>query len=401
MSPPTTTVDTAPTGRPFPSRLRSIDLLRGVAVVGMVLTHAADAFLADSFRQGDLWYAADILFGFVGPTFLFAAGLTLWIALERRRSADRNRTTARLLGRGTRLLLIGYWLQIPVLSLRQLIWNHRPDELARLFDANVLQVIASTSIAIVLLTHLLRSIDTTRRIALTLGVCIAFATAYLWQGTLYRFLPLPLGPYLSPQPIASFPLAPFAVYLLLGFAWAPSLLKHGRAWRGIATIFSVGTIMMGGGLLADLPLRHIPPYDVFWGASVQYILFRIGGLVVVTAVCMAIAGRRWNDRSSAIETHRPRTWLERAGENSLAIYVLHLMLIYGSPVTMGMRWWLGGSLDRALSPVSTLLIAAAVVLLCGEIAQGWKWIGATYPRLRLWAKWGWWGIFWTIFLLKP
>lgn len=397
---PSSTINSSATGHAFTSRFRSIDLLRGGAVAGMILTHASDAFLSDQFRHNDLWYAVNTLFGFVAPAFLFAAGLTLWIALKRRESKEQKGNRG-LFRRGVTILLIGYWLQIPILSLRQLIWNHRPDELARLFDANVLQVIALTMMAILLLAHLLQSIDRARYAALVLGICIALATAYVWSGAIYNSLPLPLGAYLAPQPTASFPLVPYSAYLLFGFAGAPVLLERERTRWGALMLLAGGIALLGGGLLGDLALRNLPPYDNFWGSSVQHVLFRLGGVIIALALCMAVERTSRDRKGRSDREPASRTWLERTGENSLAIYVLHLMLIYGSPVTMGMRWWLGGVLNNALSPIPVLLIGATVTLLSGEIAQGWKWMGKMYPRTRLWIKRGWWGIFWAIFLLKP
>src|ERR1041385_8988033 len=66
------------------NRRRYIDWMRGVAVLCMIEHHTFDAFL-DPSLHGSAW---DRTFRFVGgvaaPGFLFLAGLSLALALERR-----------------------------------------------------------------------------------------------------------------------------------------------------------------------------------------------------------------------------------------------------------------------------------------------------------------------------
>ncbi len=372
--------------RPAP-RVPAIDLARGVAVLLMIASHATDAFLAGQWKTSDLWHGIDLLFGYVAPGFAFLAGMALWQGLGGHRQTD-GETERRYAWRYLRILLLGYWLQIPILSLRQLLWVQRPDELARMFDANILQVIAIAGMLVLGAARIMGSAERARLPLLLLAVAGIIATPYLWRSDLSILLPLPLRAYLSPHPPSTFPLLPYGAYLLLGFVMARPLAEPGRR-RGARMVMPLlGCACMAAGLVLDIPLASHPPHDDFWGSSAQHVLFRLGGIILGVSLCLTLA-------------RRGRGWLRTMGRSSLAIYLLHLMLIYGSPMTMGARYWNGGALDRSLGPLATVLAIVLVALLCYHAVRGWDVLRHRRPAMALWGKRLWWGTFWALFLLIP
>jgi fucose 4-O-acetylase-like acetyltransferase len=217
------------------------------------------------------------------------------------------------------------------------------------------------------------------------------ATPYLWSSGLYQSLPLPLRFYLAPQPPATFSLLPMLAYFMIGFALARMLMSLGRTWRGIAITIASGGALAAAGLLLDLPLHAHPPHDQFWSSSAQHILFRTGGLFIMMALCFAAA--TFISRQDKI--------IAFAGRRSLAIYILHLMLFYGSPVTMGMRAWFDGAFARTLGPLTVVSIVGATLIASILALRGWDWLGSRHPG---WARWSArlaWGAFFGVFLLKP
>jgi uncharacterized membrane protein len=373
-------------------RLRFIDLLRGVAMLLMIGAHVSDAFLADQYRHNDLWYGVNLLFGFVAPAFLFLSGMTLRIAMSRQGDDRHGRATRRLLRRALVILLLGYWLQIPILSLRQLVICQRPGELARLFDCNILQVIALSMIFVIVTAYAAGSLDRSRLIALAAGLAVAIATPYVWQSGVYLSLPLPLRFYLAPQPPALFSLVPHAAYYLFGFASAGAFVASERSAWGWARMAGVGAVMLAAGLLLDPLLAAHPPFNDFWHSSPQHLLFRTGGIVLGAGIA-SIADRGIASRHTA--------WLEYAGRKSLAVYLLHLMIVYGSPMNMGMRYWLHGAMNASLAPAVTLIATLGIIAVTYFAIRAWDGIRHDYPKLALWSKRGWWALFWALFLLEP
>jgi hypothetical protein len=356
----------------------------------MIGAHVADALLADRWKSGDLWYALDLLFGYVAPAFIFLSGVTLRQALDRgsHEGAPAGDTVRRLARRYLTILLLGYWLQIPLLSLRQLIWSPSPAMLARLFNANILQTIAVAGLLLLLVVWIVGSVARAWPPLLLLALAGMIATPYLWRSDLYLGIPLPFRFYLAPQPPATFPLIPYGSYLLLGALLAGPLLALGADARNRWRMPLLGGLLAGAGLALDPLLHPHPPHDDFWRSSIQHILFRLGGTITGVSLCFALPER----------SLRPLAYV---GRRSLAIYILHLMLIYGSPMTMGGRYWFGGLLDRALDPLGAILAVAVVLGLCCCTIILWDRLRRTHPGAALWGKRLWWGTFWGFFLLTP
>lgn len=389
--------------------------MRGLAVILMVIAHTTDAFLDPTFKNGDLWYGVDLLFGYVAPAFLFLSGVVLHTALEGGSERRRDRRMRRLIVRLLQLLLLGYWLQIPVLSLRRLLENPSPDLLARLFDANILQIIALSGLLALLLYRITgadhitgvycitkadRITGTDRRTAidtagfrwatLLLALAITAATPWIWSSTsVAASLPLPLRAYFSPQPVATFPFFPYAAYYLFGLLAAKGLMRSSGPVSRAAIIGGVGVLLLVSGLLLDSLLHGIPPHNDFWGSSGQHVIFRLGGVAIIIAVGLFVDMMRG----------RPHEILCYIGRTSLAIYVVHLVLIYGSPMTMGMRYWFGGVLGGAFTPLGTIALSAAIVLLAVVAIRAWSYLRRERPKVALWTKRLAWGTFWGFFLL--
>lgn len=397
------------------TRLRSIDLARGIAVVLMIVTHATDAFLSDAWKNNEIWYKTNILFGFVAPAFVFLSGLTLWPALLRR--AEQHKGHGAIARRYLIILLLGYWLQTPVLSLRQLIYNQRPHELARMFDANVLQVIAISGLLLLGIFALLRSAAWTRITALLLGIAAVIIAPFLWRADLHGSLPLIIRYYLAPQPSATFPLIPYFAYFAFGFAASQLLINAGRKPASSAVAMCAGTLLMVMAFVCDPLLSGIPPHNEFWGPGAQQVMFRLGGVVLLAAGTFLAAA--WfpgiggsatnrevrnrevrNDADVVGSSLRPE-WLILLGRRSLAVYMLHLMLIYGSPMSMGMRYWYNGIFNRTLDPITTLVLATVLLLLCYWGLHAWDLLRERSAVTARWLAWLWWAVFWGFFLLTP
>lgn len=374
-------------------RLHAIDLARGLAVVAMIGAHTTDAFLADAWKEGTVWNNIAPVFGFVAPAFAFLSGVTLWPALLRRRDALATMAPAArsLILRLLVILFLGYWLQLPNLSLRQLLSHPTPEELHRLFDANILQVIAIAGLLIVALASALRSPERARIAALILGAATLAATPYIWSSDLHLHLPLPIRFYFAPQPPATFGFFPVLGYAMLGFVAAGWLMRSTRSIKESTGVLLVGAALVAFGLLIDPLLSGFPPHDQFWGSSAQHAIFRIGGVLVAIAICF-LAARLMPERGNI---------LAYLGQRSLGVYILHLMLIYGSPVTKGMRYWYLSALDGALSPLGTLAITLAILALCYTALTLWDRLRERRPALARWGVWIWWIGFAIVFLLKP
>ena len=138
--PPISSAGRIATGRSEPTRIVSLDVLRGLVMALMALDHTRDFFGASGFNPRDVTEPALFLTRWVthlcAPTFIFLAGLSAFLY-------GRGRSTEEL----SRFLLIrGLWLILIDLTLIKFGWRFELD-LYRL-GAGVIFVIGASMVAL-------------------------------------------------------------------------------------------------------------------------------------------------------------------------------------------------------------------------------------------------------------
>lgn len=118
-------------------------------------------------------------------------------------------------------------------------------------------------------------------------------------------------------------------------------------------------------------------------------LFRISGTVAAFSLLYLIENWYKEKRIGKI--------LQLCGQESLYIYVFHLLLVYGSIANFGMRYYVGSRLD----PFSTILIILELWVLSYFTALAWHQIKATNIKTARWVMASTFGVFFLIFLLNP
>lgn len=326
---------------PPPSRFEWIDLLRGLAVVGMIWTHAANTFLATGEQATAFFRELNYYHGLVAPTFFWLAGYMRGVSSVRPGTPKPAWPTVK------RLLVIwlwGYLLHVPWWQLAQ--GDFSPPVLRILFQSDVLHCLAVSCLLLLAVERGFYGRPVRPwMVAAVLGAaavlftdCMATATTGL----------MPLDAYLATAHGSLFPLFPWIGFACAGFISG----SHGLpGWRSFAL-----------GAVVALAVPHIP------GASgtAQFFLERLGWVLMAAAV-VANAGA-WLARV-------PR-WLMLAGRESLVAYVVHLLLIYAVPV------WGGRPLSLLIGPTqgwSGVWLWFAVVL---GLSLGAAWLNEGHKRRR-------------------
>jgi Heparan-alpha-glucosaminide N-acetyltransferase, catalytic len=312
----------------------------------MVQGHVFDDLVSAADRAAP-WYQFQMMFhGSTAPGFLFASGFVAGLPrapLSLRASVRRARRLLFVLG-------VGYFLHLPYLSIWKTM-HASPAQKAELFGCNPLQLIAVSQLGLLLLQWLAG-----RRwvvAAATAAVAIVAATPFVWSARLSTRLPLPLGAFLDPAVAPSqFPIFPFAAFVLAGTVAGAWLGRTDHATRR-GRSFRAATFLVGTGVVLSLALAgHLD----FWTVSPGYALLRMGGLVAV------LAGVEWAT-TRALGLMRT---LALIGHETLVVYVLHLVLLYGgvlgrSPLlAYSGRLGFGGALAVLLAMLPVLYAAAWV-----------------------------------------
>ena len=325
-------------------RVRVVDLLRLLAAFQMVQGHTIDAVLADEARAGAWFSAWSWARGLTSVAFLFVTGLSFHLAsvanLERH-LADPE-AIGRRLRRGALLIAIGYALHLPLFAAEA-------DAAALLRTAAVVDVLQTLGVSLWLLEGtllLLRSARAAGLVWAASGIVLLalapFAAGVSPEGPL-----LPLLNYVSPRAGSVFPLVPWMAHVLLGAALAPWLLaaspraRSARFALAAALLFALGAIVTHAGWA--LPGLHVT---------------RLGAVLAVGAVLSA-----FEQAAEGLPA-----WAWRLSGETLFIYALHIVLVYGSGPS------LRSLVGHALPWLPALGVALGMVLLSAASALA-------YPRL--------------------
>jgi len=297
--------------RRAPRRNREIyiDAFRGLMALVMVQGHIFDDLVTAAGRAAP-WYQFQVMFhGSTAPGFLFASGFVAGLPrapLSLRASVRRARRLLFVLG-------VGYFLHLPYLS----IWktaHATPAEKADLFSCNPLQLIAVSQLGLLVLQW----IAGRRWVVVAAGTAVAILTAapFVWAAGLSTRVPLWLGGYLDPAAAPSqFPVFPYAAFVLAGTVAGAWLGRTDRATRHRRSV-RAALALIAAGILLSLALAGRVD---FWTVSPGYALLRMGGLV------LGLAAVEW----AAAREVRGIPALGLIGHETLVVYVLHLILLFG------------------------------------------------------------------------
>jgi len=361
-------------------RVDYIDLLRGWAVIVMIETHVVNATLAEEIMSDRMFQYVRFLNGLVAPSFLFASGLAFAIT-ARRKLPDYLSFGSPLFKQLGRLLLIaglGYALHIPIFSLHRLLSEATDAQWQSFFQVDILQCIAVSLLMLQFLLVVLKNERLLYRFTLVLGAAIVLCTPFIWSIDFWDTVPWPAAAYLNGLRYSLFPLFPWAVFLLAG-----SLIGHHFS-RGMTTLSALDSdahersmqslLWIGGSMiLLSIALEPIagilfPEHD-YWRASPSFFLLRLG-LVILLCWVMHVSSR---GRKTAM---RPIVML--FGRESLLVYVLHLLMIYGSFGGFNFR----KEVSQTFGYLEAGISACMLCLLMYAVALWWSRIKAGYPRMK-------------------
>jgi uncharacterized membrane protein len=281
-------------------RLDWLDAVRGLAVLGMLETHAVNAFLAPDWRSGAGFGWLAFGNGLVAPAFLWIAGYAH--GLRSKRPLDTGKPRRFPLKSARRLVIIaalGYMMHLPRAN--------DAGSWRTFWSVDILQCLA-VSIALIVAIEWLaaRFLPARYQSAVALGgVCglgaAAIALAPLAQS--WRTGWWPIDAYVDTSGESLFPLLPWFGFAAAG--WVSSRFMF-RVW-----------LMAALGIIGCL----FPHPDTFSKTHPAFFVERLGWLMVMVAGIFL-----------ACQRARAPGWLLLAGRESLTVYISHLVVIYWLPL---------------------------------------------------------------------
>jgi len=337
-------------------------------MVLMAIDHASAAFngrrlVTDAvfmYEPGSGLPAAQFLLRWIthlcAPSFLFLAGASLAMSVERRQKAGLS-VDGHIAVRG--LLLIG--LEVAWMSWA---WDLK-------WEGAFLQVLYAIGASLLFMIPL-RRLPTVGLVAL--GVLVAAGAEALivrfddW--TLSKFLLS--GGEVGASTQVWYPLLPWLAIMMLGWAFGRHLAGGGRPervlWVGGLAALAVFAVVRGidgygnlllhrddGSLLQWLHVAKYPP-------SLSFTALELGLMALVLAGLFRLERR----------IPSPPTWSVVLGQSALLFYLLHIHLLKGAARALGMAH--GGGL------VETVLAAAAVIALLFPLCWWWRGYKLRHPN---------------------
>jgi uncharacterized membrane protein len=351
-----------PSQPPASGRFLFVDLLRGWAVLVMIETHVLNALLAQSLKDQIPFKVLTFVNGLVAPSFLFCAGFGLAISLRRRwtQFMQFERPFWRTVVRMVFILVVAYSLHLPFFSLSRMRGISDEHLWVSFFQVDILQVIAVTLLLLVLLASMTRKPDLFRSLISLVALGVVFASPVVRAMDLSA-LPLWFRPYLTMQFQSQFPMFPWAAFLIsgtvLGF-W----FVHASESKNEGVCMKWFGILAAGGIILSLAAEFIPVgiyanHD-FWRASPEFFFVRLG-CVVLALVGLWRMGQKRQSSSPSL--------LSLFGQESLLVYVVHLLIVYGHDYDFSFVRLFGPTLDYPQALGLFVGLTVAMYLL----AYGW------------------------------
>lgn len=353
-------MSTAPTTLPK-QRLIFIDLLRGLAAIWMIETHLVNSFLNDQYHSGWLFSTVSISNGFVAVCFIFCAGAGFWIAASRKVEEYKKFAPPLwlYLKRLGFILAAAYWAHFPEFSFWRII-RSTPEQVLSILQCDVLHcIVYSSLIALILVLILPRKTPLVWIFGL-LTLCIFFATPLIWGLEIFQMMPVFPGTLFARQSVSPFPLFPWSGYFFAG-ATITGLFMRSSNQRQFAKRLTIVGILSPViiFIIKDFPFQY-PGWQDWWFASPGHALFRTSGIVAAFGLLYLFEGflRRFQRISDL---------LLLCGQESLFIYLLQGMLIYGTVANVGIKHFL----PTIVTPFEIVILTAAIVAVCYSLAHIW------------------------------
>lgn len=354
-------------------RYISADLLRGLVIIIMIEVHVFNAFLLPELRHSRWFGILNFINGLVAPSFLFVSGFAFEVSSESKLDEMRKLGKAfrKKIGRIFQIIIIGYALHLPFYSFSKIINNSTPQQLESFWAVDVLQCIGFGLLFLFLTRLLIKSDKFYYNFLIVSLIIVTLISPLLWKIDFNQYVHPFIGNYFNRLHGSLFPIFPWLNFLLAGALFAKYFINARNdnteerfikksAIAGLVTLL-FGHLFYSG--LFPKELTSILPNPIFF-------LERLGYILVLFYLCW-LADRKYN--------FKPDFILD-ASRESLLIYWLHLIIIYG------MFWGgksLAGKIGNTMNLPEAIGVTLILIMLMILVAKLWGWIKETNPNYAL------------------
>lgn len=336
----------------------------------MIEVHVFNAFLLPELRQTGWFSVINFLNGLVAPAFLFVSGFAFNVSSGSKLDEMRKLKFPfwKKLSRIFLIILIGYALHLHYFPFSKVLSESTPQQLADFVAVDVLQCIGAGLLILFIVRLIIGSDKIYHYSLIFLTLFVMTLSPLLWNTDLTNYFHPLIANYFNRLNGSLFPIFPWINFILAGAIFGKYFLEareknfeqkiiKNAAFLGLALLF------LGHLFYSDLIpgfLKKLSPHPVFF-------FERLGYVLVITSLCWFYNNIREVKKSFVLDASR----------ESLLVYWLHLVVIYG-------MFWGGRSLAifigqnlNALESVTATLLLITLMILAAKI---WGAVKKKYPE---------------------
>ena len=333
------------------TRLYFIDTMRAWAILMMLQGHFIDGLLDPVFRNPEsTLYNIWLYFrGITAPVFFTVSGFIFTFLLIRVPQLGwENPRVKKGIRRGLQLLLIGYLLRLNLFGLLK----------GQLYDSFFLvDVLHCIGLSIMAITGVYLLTIKKRKYLFPLSLLgisvLLFLFEPLYKQWSFGFLPDAMANYFTKANGSVFTIIPWLGYTAFG-AFLSILFTRFKESKFLYPVAIVASLVVGQLLIrfsseAFMALHEATGVELFKLIYANnYLFIRLGDVLVVFALFMMI--RKFLVHQAFL----------KIGQNTLAIYVIHFIVLYGSFTGLGLYKFL----HHGLTPTVAITGAIAFMVIC-------------------------------------
>lgn len=340
------------------SRLIFIDIIRAFAICMMLEGHFIDGLLAPEYRdENNLFYATwHYIRGMTAPVFFTVSGFIFtYLLIKEQNPAKMGWNHVRVqkgVRRGINLIIIAYLLRANIFNL--FTPGYTDMNVKRVDVLHCIGLSLLFLIAFYLLTY--RRKNRLRMSIMLLGTTfVAFFFEPIYSHLTYEYLPMALANYFTKENDSVFTIFPWFGYASLGGFMGflfyknrenPHLYRNMVIWYILLGVILI-TFPYWMGKIADTLQIH----SLQLIAHGDYLIKRIGNVLLFFALFMILR--------HVITSPT----LQKIGQNTLSIYVIHYIILYGSFTGMGLYRYFHDQLTPWQAIIGAILFVIVTILI--------------------------------------
>jgi uncharacterized membrane protein len=355
----------SPPSTPPKQRLKFIDLARSIAILLMLEGHFVGLTLSEASRDTahPVYMVWNFIRGFTAPLFFTVAGMIFVFLLTGEKEAVflKSQRVRKGLRRALELFFWGYILQINVANIPTYLQGNFESWI---FAFHVLQCIGVGLITLILISGLRKAVGKFRLEAWYVAALVICMAVYSYLKGLPEAAYVPAGWHDLFQnairgPRSVFPIAPWLGFAFLGGAMGAYLrsIEHRPiTWKSCLWFFYIAL-----GLQLIFLITIALPLPSAASSGIQWFTQRACQVAIFLGI-LRLVEIRWG---IGVE------WLLRVGRETFAIYIVHVIVLYGGIFGIGLNDWFSKSLNPWQAALGAALFLS-VFTAHGQLLNLWK-----------------------------